>query len=323
MSVSLRLAPAGSRRWDVVGVGDIDVDMFLGVAVLAGRDEKVPARLLGEHPGGMIANVTCAASALGASAAMIGRVGTDPYGGAAVRGLRDFGVDASLVTVVDGGRTFYCVIMLDQSGEKALTAVLTDCHWPRREDIDPEWFSATRAVHLAGDDLELATWVSREAHTHGALVSLDLEAATAIHGLHALRPLLASTDVLFMNHSGARLLHDDPLCAADLALGLGPSVVVVTRGASGVLASTCGEVLRVDALPGPVIDTTGAGDCFIGAFLTQLFAGHGIEEASRYAVAAASVSIRSVGSRTSLPDHETVLGLVDKTIVTHVRRGET
>ena len=51
-----------ARTWDVVGVGDIDVDLYLGVPVLAGPDEKVGAELLGEHPGGMIANVCCAAS---------------------------------------------------------------------------------------------------------------------------------------------------------------------------------------------------------------------------------------------------------------------
>ena len=78
MTLPLRAAAAGSRRWDIVGVGDIDIDMFLRVPVLAGRDEKVPATLLGEHPGGMIANVTCAASALGASTAMVGLVGDDP-----------------------------------------------------------------------------------------------------------------------------------------------------------------------------------------------------------------------------------------------------
>lgn len=323
MSVLLRPAPAGSRQWDVVGVGDIDIDMFLGVTALAGRDEKVPARLLGEYPGGMIANVTCTASALGASAAMMGRVGTDAYGEMALQGLRDFGVDESLVTVVNGGRTFYCVIMLDGSGEKALTAVLTDCHWPQRQDIDPERFSAARVVHLAGDDLELGTWVSREAQAHGALVSLDLEASTAVHGLPALRPMLASTDVLFMNSSGWRLLDDDPARATELALDLGPKLVVATRGARGILAATGTEWLRVDALPGPVIDTTGAGDCFIGAFLTQLLAGHGLDEASRYAVAAASVSIRLVGSRTAVPDHRTVLGLVDRTSAIHIRRGET
>ena len=323
MRPPLRPVSAGSRRWDVVGVGDIDVDVFLQVPALAGRDEKVPARLLGEHPGGMIANVTCAVSALGGSAAMVGRVGTDPYGEIALQGLREFGVDVSLVTVVDGGRTFYCVIMLDGSGEKALTAVLTDCHWPRRQDVDVDCFSAASVVHLAGDDLELATWVSGEARARGALVSLDLEASTAAHGLAALRPLLSNTDVLFMNHSGCRLFDDDPTRAAEVAQASGPDLVVVTRGALGVLAVSGEMVVRVEALPGPVIDTTGAGDSFIGALLTRLLGGLPIDEALRYAVAAATLSIRSVGSRTSLPDHEAVLTLVDQTKVSHPRRGDT
>jgi len=316
MSFPMQSAAAGSRRWDVVGVGDIDVDMFLQVPVLAGRDEKVPALLLGEHPGGMIANVTCAASALGGATAMIGLVGDDEYGAAAVAGLREFGVDTSLVTVVNGGRTFYCVIMLDSSGEKALTAVMTDCAWPRQEDIDPDWFSNTRVVHLGGDYVDLATWVSQEAKARGALVSLDLEASTAIHGLPRLRPLLASTDVLFMNHAGHHLFDRDPATAAEIALATGPQVVVVTRGATGVLASSGEGVVRVDALPGPVIDTTGAGDSFIGAFLMQLLSGRPLDDACRYAVAVASLSIRSIGSRTSLPDHETASGLAGETTFT-------
>ena len=315
-------APPGSRRWDVMGVGDIDVDMFLEVPVLAGRDEKVPARLLGEHPGGMIANVTCAASALGGSTAMLGRVGDDAYGEAAVQGLRDFGVDVSLVRVLNDGRTFYCVIMLDGSGEKALTAVLTDCHWPQQTDIDPARFAEARVVHLAGDYLELAGWVSQEASARGALVSLDLEASTAVHGVPALRPLLADTDILFMNQSSCRLFDEDPVRATSLAHDLGPAVVVVTQGSQGVLASTEAEAVHVDALNGPIVDTTGAGDCFIGAFLTRLLDEAPLTEATRYGVAAASMSIRSVGARSSLPDRETVLGLVPMTTVTHVRQGD-
>lgn len=322
MSLPLQSAAAGSRRWDVVGVGDIDIDMFLQVPALAGRDEKVPAVLLGEHPGGMIANVTCAASLLGGSTAMIGLVGDDAYGAAAVTGLQEFGVDTSLVKVVDGGRTFYCVIMLDSSGEKALTAVMTDCHWPRREDIDPDWFSHARAVHLGGDYLELATWLSQEAKARGALVSLDLEASTAVHGLPALRPLLASADVLFMNHAGHHLFDPDPARAAEIALDTGPQVVVVTQGAEGVLATSGTHIVRVDAMPGPVVDTTGAGDSFIGAFLMQLLSGQPLDDACRYAVAAASMSIRSIGSRTSLPDHETARGLAAMTTLNLTSRGD-
>ncbi len=312
------------REWDMVGIGDIDVDMYLGVDQLAGRDEKVLGALLGEHPGGMIANVTAAASRLGAVTGMIGRVGDDPYGSIALRGLAEHGVDTSLVKVIPGGRTFYCVIMLDDSGEKALTAVDTDCHLPRREDIDPESFARTRLLHLMGDDLETTIWVAQQARRRQTLVSLDLEVSTASHGLTALGPLLECTDVLFMNAAGCATAFDvEPAVAARRALSLGPRIVVVTLGAAGVLAVGESETVRVGAIPAPVVDTTGAGDCFIGAFLTRVLTGWDISRAAQYGVAAASVSIGAIGSRTALPSHEHVLGLIDRAVIGTTSPGDS
>jgi ribokinase len=307
--------PDTPREWDVLGLGDIDVDMFLGVERLAGRDEKVIGTYLGEFPGGMIANVCCAASTLGAATAMIGRVGDDAYGAMAVQGLAEHGVDTSLVRVIVGGRTFYCVVMLDGTGEKALTVVDTDCHLPRSEDVDAHSFGRTRLVHLMGDDLEVASWAAQAAHERGTLVSLDLEAATAAHGLDALRPLLSDTDVLFMNSSGCRsAFAAEPDAAAARALRLGPKVVVVTCGAGGALAFADGTKVTVDGLRMPVVDTTGAGDCFIGAFLTGLLDGWELSPAARFAVAAASVSIGAVGSRNQLPSRAQALELMNQTI---------
>jgi len=318
------LHTAQARRWDVVGVGDIDVDLFLGVGELAGRDDKVLGQLLGEYSGGMIANVCCAASRLGAASAMIGRVGTDPYAEIAVTGLQEHRVDTSLVRVVPAGRTFFCVIMLDRSGEKALTAVDTDCHLPRREDIDVDAFAQARLVHVMGDDLEVACWTAREAKSRGAFVSLDLEASTAVHGLAALRPLLESTDVLFMNGRGCReTFGEESIASARTALELGPQVVAITRGSEGAIVADKDTELLVDALRRPVTDTTGAGDCFIGAFLTQLLNGRELAWAARYATAAASYAIGSIGSRTSLPTHPMALSRMDETVVRPAQRGDS
>ena len=322
--MGLLLGSRGLRVWDLVGVGDIDVDVFLGVENVAGRDDKVLGKLLGEHPGGMIANVCCVASRLGASAAMIGRIGTDPYAEVALKGMQEHGVDTSLVRVVQGGRTFYCVIMLDGSGEKALTAVDTDCHLPRREDIDPDSFTKTRLVHLMGDDLETACWTATEARLRGAKVSLDLEPSTAVHGLRALRPLLENTDILFMNGNGSRMAFgDDTMASAHKALAFGPQVVAITRGAKGATVVDQTNTIHVNALRKPILDTTGAGDCFIGAFLTRLLHGADIASAARYATAAASYAIGSVGSRTSLPTHDMVLSRVEETVIRNAQPGES
>lgn len=302
------------REWDIVGVGDIDVDLYLGVSVLAGPDEKVGAAFLGEHPGGMIANVCCAASRLGSPTAMMGVVGDDVYGGIAVAGLAEFGVHTSWVRVRAGGRTFFCVIMLDASGEKALTAVDTDCHLPTRDDIDPEAFGRTRVVHLMGDDLETATWTAAEARARGARVSLDLEPSTAVHGREALAPLLASTDIVFMNVAGCVTAFGADLPRAmSTVLDMGPTVSVLTRGADGVSAVSGDTSVTVPALHLPVVDTTGAGDCFIGAFLNRLLAGADLAGATRFATAAAALSIGSVGSRTALPDAAQITALMNRT----------
>jgi len=95
---------------------------------------------------------------------------------------------------------------------------------------------------------------------------------------------------------------------------MGPRVVVVTRGAGGALARGGGATVKVDGLRTPVVDTTGAGDCFIGSFLTRLLDGWSLSDTTRFAVAAASLSIGAVGSRSRLPTHAEALDLMNQTI---------
>jgi len=295
------------REWDVLGIGDTDMDVFVKVADLPGRDEKVLGQYLGEYPGGMIANFCCAASRLGANAAMASVVGDDPRGAAAVSGLRTCGVDTTQVRVRAGGTTFFCVILLDGSGEKALTAVKTDCHMPAKTDLDLTALGRTRMVHLMGDDLDFATWAAREAKVRGTLVSLDMEAATTQRGLAALEDLLSHVDVAFINEVGLReALGEDPWEGAKSILAAGPSVVAVTMGSKGSLVASLEEAVRVPAFRVAVVDTTGAGDCFNGAFAVGYLRGWDLRACGRFASAAASLSVERVGARGALPDEAMV-----------------
>ncbi len=97
----------------------------------------------------------------------------------------------------------------------------------------------------------------------------------------------------------------------------------MTRGARGVLAVDRTSAVTVPALLVPVADTTGAGDCFIGAFLTRLLAGWDITRAARFATAAAAVSIGGVGSRTALPTTGQVMALMGRTTAIHDETGAT
>ncbi len=310
----------GSREWDLLGVGDIDIDIFLKVDRLPARDDKVLSSLLGEFPGGMTANVCCAASRLGSRCGMVGLVGDDPYGAKALAGLTAYGVDTSLVRAVKGGRTFFCVVLLDGSGEKALTVVDTDCRLPRR-DIDPEEFARARLVHLLGDDAQFVEWAAEEAARRGALVSVDMEASTTQRGVSALESLLSRIDVVFLNEHGYRIgFGGEPLDALHRVLDLGPRVAVITRGSLGALVGTSTGVWEIPAYPVPVTDSTGAGDCFVGAFLTSLLQGMSPAECGQFAAAAAALSLRAVGARTALPDQDEVLALLADPATSHHRQ---
>jgi sugar/nucleoside kinase (ribokinase family) len=257
---------------------------------------------LGEYPGGMIANFCCAASRFGARTALATVVGDDRYGEMVIAGLQEYGVAIDEVRVRPGGRTYFCIVLLDGSGEKALTIVETDCLLPNADDIDVESFRQARLVHLMASKLDFAIWIAREAKKRGALVSLDLEPSMIGPAPSSLSELLCNVDLAFPNEAALCSVSSGSTEEnARRLLEMGPSVVVVTRGVRGCLIATSGEELQIPAFRVPVADTTGAGDCFIGAFVVGSLRGWDLLRCGRFAAAAAALSVTKVGSRSALP----------------------
>lgn len=299
-----------SRRWDILGIGDADVDIYLDTPRLPGRDEKVLGGLIGEFPGGVVANFCCAASKAGAQVALASLVGNDRFGHMAIDALQSCGVDTRPVVIREGGQTYFCVVMLDDSGEKALVVVKTDCIGPTREDIDPRLIGEARLIHLMANDIDLTTWIADQAVDRDTLVSLDIE-PTTVGSPVAMARLLRSVDLAFPNAAGLRAVSSgDELSGAREILALGPRVVVVTLGAKGCLVVSKEESFRVPGIPVPVADTTGAGDCFNGTFVAGYLRGWDLRRCAEIATAAAAISVTGIGSRTalaSLPAIETFM----------------
>lgn len=291
--------------WDILGVGDTDIDLFLRVDQLPTRDEKVLSELLGEFAGGMVANFCGAASRLGAATALASVVGDDSYGKAALGDLTEFGVDLSHVVVRPGGRTYFCIVHLDASGEKALTVVATDCLHPSRVDVGQVPLGKARLVHLAATDTELAEWVALKAHEEGAQVSLDLDSGASGDRSELLR-LLRHVDIASANGAGySRLVESDRIDARAL-LRFGPRVGIVTLGARGCTAATHSEVVQHPGFQVPVVDTTGAGDCFNAAFAVSMLRGRSLAGAVEYACAVAALSIGALGGHAAAPTDDRV-----------------
>lgn len=295
-------------NFDVIGFGDADVDVILRVDRIPGHDEKVVASLLGEQPGGIVANVCCAASRLGLKTAFLGNLGADRFGKMAMADLGRYGVDCTRIVEREGESTSFTVIMLDPSGEKALLVIPTSTFCPRADNIDDSYIAQARVLHLTAGDTPIKVRAGETAKAHGRLVSVDLDPGGGSGDFDAFLPLLKMTDVAFANLNSLRtyLATEDPREAVKQLLTAGAKIAVVTLGSRGCCVGADEIALHIPAFNVPVKDTTGAGDCFNAAFLAAYLNGRDIEPSGRFASAAAALKIQHVGPRTGLPTFDEV-----------------
>ena len=132
----------------ILCVGDIDVDLVIGVSHVPGPDEKVNGRRLSLAPGGMMANAAVALARLGSRARLMAAVGADHDGDFAVSAVAAEGVDVRYVTRKPAASTFMCVVMVGPAGEKSLVRVASDAYLPEPADITPMALEGVGHVHL-------------------------------------------------------------------------------------------------------------------------------------------------------------------------------
>jgi sugar/nucleoside kinase (ribokinase family) len=289
---------------ELLVVGDVDVDIYLGVPRLPSFGEKVRGRHLGLRPGGVAANVAVAAHRLGLRAGVHGVVGDDEHGRLTRSSLEAEGVDLSSLVVDPSATTFLCVVHLDDSGEKALTLADTGCLFPSREQLNVQALETSAYVHVAPFDLANAAVALGLAKAAGARTSVDLEPGSIGRGFTDIEPLLGNVDVCFINHHAAALLApggDLNVSVAELH-ARGPELVVLTQGSDGALVSRGREAaVHVPGVDIDVADSTGAGDAFCAAFLAELRRGQDPLAAADAAVVAGALACQGVGAQTSAP----------------------
>lgn len=291
--------------FDIIGIGESDVDLFLKVKALPGKGEKVRATELGRLPGGIIGNFCSQAAKCGVSCGIVSVVGDDENGRLILEDYRQRGIDTAGVYVDEAEQTFYCVVFLDDSGEKYLSAVVTPLVSPSIARIDYGYVRQARYVHLCSMDHGLAEATVRELKGSDVKISLDYEAHAQWAGLEHWGPVFEDVSVLFTNEEGLmQLFPGIPReQAAQRLLALGIELLVVTyadRGGYIYDGKQSHHYLAYEA--GEVVDTTGAGDSFNAAFLSAVAKGMDIRQAADYAAAAASFVIQAVGARTGQQD---------------------
>jgi ribokinase len=293
---------AGAPR--VVVVGSVNADLVVsGAASLPGPGETVTGGTFARHGGGKGANQAVAAARLGAAVALIGAVGDDDLGSAALAELAAEGIDVSRVAREPGLATGVALIVVDRAGENTVTVASganAALDAARVADGLDGTLAGSPGVVLLGHEVADAAVLTgaRAARAAGWAIVLNPAPARELGAeLVALGPLLTPNASEAVALTGER----DPEAAARALAARTGAPVVVTLGAEGALLLDGTGCERIAPPPVDVVDTTGAGDTLNGALAAELARGTELREAARRAVAAAAASTQSPGARGGMP----------------------
>lgn len=297
---------------DIIGIGDTNIDLIIKVDHIPSHDEKVKGTLLGKFPGGVVGNFCSAAAKFGAATGVVAKIGNDEYGRLCLEDFQKRGIDMRGMIQKEDAETYFCVIHLDHTGEKALTIVETSGFLPKKEEVDLEYVRSAKFVHMTTLDVELTEYVFNQLDGSGCLLSLDIEATASKAAESTWKNILNKVDIAFPNVAGLAALTQttDIDVGAQLLLDQGVKMVVVTCGAQGVKIYKDDFRYNHPVYKVNVKDTTGAGDCFNAVFIACLSKNWTVEKSAKYATAAAAITIQKVGAREGLPTCDEVTSFI-------------
>ncbi|MCH8206617.1 MAG: sugar kinase [Chloroflexi bacterium] len=315
---------------DIVSIGECLIELFSEEPI--GEAETFTRSLAGDS-----LNILVAAQRLGSTTGYITRLGDDPFAQYLLSTWRKEGIDVSQVRLVDGFNAVHFVSLLP-GGDREFTYYRKGSapSTMQPSDLDHDYIGEARILHVSGvgqaiSDSARATILRavEVAKERGVSVSYDPnyrhQLWTPQEARNAMEELLPYVDYFLPSapsDTEVFLGTSDPREAISLAREKGPNTVAVTCGDSGAVVAVGDDVFDVPVYtPGPVVDTTGAGDAFNGAFLHGLLEGRSPRDAATLGSIAAGLKVRGRGALTTMPTGEDVYTAFDALKATARIRG--
>lgn len=278
--------------------GSINVDVIYEMPVMPVSGQTLLARAFRIEPGGKGANQAVGAARDGARVTMVGAVGQDSVAQTALATMAGAGVDLSALARVDAP-TGCASIFIDAAGHNLIAVGAGANMQARAAQVSDDLLAASDIVvmQMETDPAEIAELACR-ARMAGKYTILNLAPAIRVS-----TGILSLFDLLVLNEDEAAALAGWIGSAADaraLSLSLGVDILC-TLGGRGAEAFARGRSIRVPALAVEIVDTSAAGDCFIGVLASALDGGAPLEEAMRRASTAAGLACARRGSQNSIP----------------------
>lgn len=291
-------------------IGSLNMDLV----VRAPRIPKPGETIIGADdlhmiPGGKGANQAYASAMLGAEVSMVGRVGDDMFGEQLIANLKNAGVDTHHITRDSDVPTGIAMIVVEQGGQNSIVVSPGANGRVSPPDVSrAETVIRSASLILLQLEIPLPAVINAAqfAENHGVKVVLNPAPAQQLPA-----ELLSLTDILIPNETEAAMLSgcdvgtDNGIRQAAARLcQSGVKTIIMTRGSRGASLITENETVHFPAFPIEPVDTTAAGDAFVGSFAVALAEGSSVSEAVRYGNAAGALSSTKSGAQPSMPGRE-------------------
>jgi ribokinase len=298
-----------TRKAHVTVVGSLNMDLVARTPRIPQPGETIIGGDFHTVPGGKGANQAVAAARLGAQVSMVGRVGRDAFAGPLLDNLAAAGVDHAFVMQDLEAATGVALIVVDDAGQNSIVVASGANMRLSPADVD-----AAEAAVAAADvlllqlesPLDTVIRAAQMARAHQVTVILNPAPARSLPVA-----LLSLVDVLVPNESETALLTNMPVSdradtevAAKALRELGVGTVILTLGERGALLAREGGTALFPAFDVTPVDTTAAGDAFVGGFAVALAEGRSLAEAVRWGNAAGALATTRLGAQTSLPTRQ-------------------
>jgi ribokinase len=298
----------------IVVVGSINVDIVNRVETYPVPGQTIKSASTEFYYGGKGSNQAVAAARAGGSVAMVGAVGTDSFGKEVIGALQRQGIDTSAISA-KAGPTGMASILVDRSGQNQIVLAEGANGAVTPMDVPHDTFEHARLILLQNEiGWETNFSVLNMARTRGIPVVFNPAPALVLpeEALPLIGTLvLNESEAEFMSGMSVGSVEEAELAARHFLSG-GVSEVIVTLGAQGSLyMDSAGTGIFSPSFPVKAVDTTSAGDTFIGYYAAGICVGKGTEEALQYASAAAALSVTRSGAQASIPAQEEVVRFIN------------
>lgn len=256
--------------------------------------------------GGLVGTAMVAAAKLGAKVGFIGTAGTDEAAELKLRSMVETGVDLSQLIRRTGPEDQIVVVYVNaETGERTFSGKRGRNQPLQIEELNRDYITTAEYLHLDGFHFEAALQAAKWMKEAGKKVVLD-GSKTSGTVSENLRTLIGYVDVLITGSGFARGLTGiaDIWKAGEAILEMGPQIFVETVGEEGSYTITVEERFHTPAFQVDVVDTTGAGDVFHGAYIVGLLQGWNLRQVAQFSTAVSAIKCTKLGGRAGIPSFD-------------------